>query len=473
MDAKFVDSAAEYADQHKLYDLFQGILKDLVVAQPSDPVDFIIKKLQQPNVLKIVIVGAPASGKGTMAESIVKTYNVVHISTGDLLRKAIKDGTDLGRQAKDYMDRGKLVPDHLVIGLVKERTSLSDCQERGWMLDGFPRTRTQAISMLTSGILPNKVIVLEVPDQILMERATGRRIDPETGYSYHIKFRPPPADIAQRVIQRPDDTVETMNSRLHEYRKYLPGLIESFAHILQRFDGSKESSVIFPDVQMYLTLQPPSGAMRRPHKIFLIGGPGSGRKKVATLLAAKFGLIHIRVSELVSICAAGQSKLSQDANMYLRQGRAVPDDILVQLIKTKVATHECYAKGWIIDDFPNNDAQATLLRAANVDATSVFHLDVDKATASSRIVDRRVDPQTGWTYNIKKDLPKSEEIKARLVVRPEDSEQSFAKAFSDWESHSQGLLKHYANSAIKVSATGTTQSIFETIQGLVEYRTAH
>ena len=140
---------------------------------------------------KIIIAGAPGSGKGTQCEFIVSTYGVVHISTGDILREQVKAGTDLGKQAQACMSAGQLVPDALVIAIVAEKLQQPDVISKGWLLDGFPRTPAQATALAAAGVTPDVFLLLDVPDDALVERICFRRTDPVTGKIYHLKFNPP------------------------------------------------------------------------------------------------------------------------------------------------------------------------------------------------------------------------------------------------------------------------------------------
>jgi len=189
---------------------------------------------------KIIIAGAPASGKGTQCEFIVQKFGVVHISTGDALREQVKAGTELGKLAKGYMDSGGLVPDDVMIGIVKDRLAADDCQTKGWLLDGFPRTAVQAEAMARAGIKADKFILLNVPDSILIERCVGRRTDPVTGKIYHLKFNPPPedAEVKARLVHRSDDTEEAMVKRLEQYRKNVEAVKGYYHDIMQEFEGS-------------------------------------------------------------------------------------------------------------------------------------------------------------------------------------------------------------------------------------------
>ncbi|KAF0683366.1 Aste57867_24578 [Aphanomyces stellatus] len=178
---------------------------------------------------KLVICGPPAGGKGTQCELLVEKYGVVHLSTGDMLRSAIQAGSEMGWKAKTFMDAGELVPDDVVIDVILHRLEEGDCVQKGWLLDGFPRTAGQAAAMLGRNIVPDVVIVLHVPDDEVVRRISGRRVDPETGKTYHLTFNPPPtADVAARVVQRSDDTEETLRTRLVKYHDNCAAVVEMF-----------------------------------------------------------------------------------------------------------------------------------------------------------------------------------------------------------------------------------------------------
>jgi adenylate kinase family enzyme len=139
----------------------------------------------------------------------VQRYGVVHISTGDILRAEVKAGSELGLRAKEFMDAGKLVPDDLIISMVVARLRQQDVRERGFLLDGFPRTGEQAKALMEAGLGADAFVLLEVPDEVLVERVEGRRSDPQSGKIYHLKFNPPEnAEVAARLVQRSDDTRE-------------------------------------------------------------------------------------------------------------------------------------------------------------------------------------------------------------------------------------------------------------------------
>ncbi|HET6613107.1 MAG TPA: adenylate kinase [Kofleriaceae bacterium] len=192
--------------------------------------------------MRIILVGPPGAGKGTQASALTQKLSVPHISSGDLLRTAVANGTELGRKADGFMRSGALVPDDLVIAMVLERIALPDAQN-GFLLDGFPRTRPQAEALdralAGAQVDLDAVVLIEVPDQLIIERITGRRQDPETGAIYHLQFQPPPPEIADRLVQRADDTDAACVARLQKYHSETTPLIPFYEGkgLLRRVSG--------------------------------------------------------------------------------------------------------------------------------------------------------------------------------------------------------------------------------------------
>ncbi len=180
--------------------------------------------------MRIILLGAPGAGKGTQAQFLMNKYGIPQISTGDMLRAAIKEGTALGLAAKQVMDAGQLVSDDLIIGLVKERISKEDCA-KGFLLDGFPRTIPQADAMKANGVVVDHVIEFDVPDDVIVERMSGRRVHPASGRVYHVSYNPPKVDgkddlTGEDLVIREDDKEETVRKRLgiyHEQTELLVG----------------------------------------------------------------------------------------------------------------------------------------------------------------------------------------------------------------------------------------------------------
>ena len=179
--------------------------------------------------MRLILLGGPGAGKGTQANLVKDKYQIPQISTGDMLRAALKEGTELGLKAKEYMDAGKLVPDDVIIGLVKERIKEPDCGS-GFLFDGFPRTIPQADAMKEAGVPIEAVVDIDVPDEEIIKRMSGRRVHLASGRTYHIMFNPPQEEgkddeTGEPLIQRDDDKEETVRKRLDVYHAQTEPLV--------------------------------------------------------------------------------------------------------------------------------------------------------------------------------------------------------------------------------------------------------
>lgn len=212
--------------------------------------------------MRLLIMGRPGAGKGTQAANIKEYYGIPHISTGDMFRAAIKEGTELGKLAKSYMDKGALVPDEVTIDIVKERLLKDDCK-KGFLLDGFPRNVLQAEAldsfMKEQGISLDAVLDVNVDASILIRRIVGRRICKTCGATYHIDFNKPKKEgicdnCGTPLIQRADDTIETAGSRLEVYDKQTAPLLAYYEkqNLLKTVNGDQELNKVFEDIKAVL-----------------------------------------------------------------------------------------------------------------------------------------------------------------------------------------------------------------------------
>jgi adenylate kinase len=208
--------------------------------------------------MNLMVFGAPGAGKGTQAKYLIEKYGIPQISTGDILRAAIADNTAMGLEAKKYMDEGKLVPDSTIIGIIKDRLSQDDCK-KGFILDGFPRTLPQAKAldelMNELGIKLDKVISLDVPDELIVGRITGRRVCKDCGASFHVEFNPSKKEnvcdyCGGELIVRKDDNAKTVKSRLEAYHAQTAPLFDFYKQkgVMVEIDGTKDVEEVTKDM---------------------------------------------------------------------------------------------------------------------------------------------------------------------------------------------------------------------------------
>lgn len=237
------------------------------VNSSNDIIEALLSKRVQPKRargerLNLILMGLPGAGKGTQAERISEKYNIPHISTGDMFRLAIKEGTELGKKAKSFMDQGELVPDEVTIGIVQERLSKPDC-ENGFLLDGFPRTIAQAEALQNlladMQVSIDYAVHVDVPENILVERLTGRRICPTCGTTYHVMYNPPQVEgicdkDGSKLMQRDDDQPETVKKRLAVNIQQTQPLLDFYSDraLLVTVNGDQEIETVFTDIQKVL-----------------------------------------------------------------------------------------------------------------------------------------------------------------------------------------------------------------------------
>jgi adenylate kinase len=214
--------------------------------------------------MKMILLGAPGAGKGTQAKFLTETYGIPQISTGDMLRSAVKAGTDIGIKVQSVMDSGGLVTDEIIIDLVKERIQQDDCQS-GFLFDGFPRTIPQAEAMLDAGVEIDVVLEIDVPDNEIVQRLSGRRVHLDSGRVYHVDFNPPVQEglddvTGEPLIQREDDIEETVRKRLSVYHEQTKPLVNFYINLekklgtvkFKKIDGTVSIDEIVSNIKEHL-----------------------------------------------------------------------------------------------------------------------------------------------------------------------------------------------------------------------------
>ncbi|XP_069438195.1 adenylate kinase 8 isoform X2 [Ovis canadensis] len=422
----------QYGEANHVFELMQNMLEQLLIHQPEDPIPFMIDHLQRDNdyVPKIVILGPPASGKTTIAMWLAK-----HLSTNLLSVEGLiaKEYSPLAADARMHYQKFKMVPNMLLIRLMQERLKEEDCIRRGWILDGIPETREQALTIQTLGISPRHVIVLSAPDTVLIERNLGKRIDPQTGEIYHTTFDWPPELEIQNRLMVPAGISEGETARkLLEYHRNIVRILPSYPKILKVISADQPCVDVFYQALTYVQTSHRSNAPFTP-RVLLCGPVGSGKSLQAALLAQKYGLIN------------------------------VPDNIIMKVLKQRLDQQDCVERGWVLHGFPRDLDQAHTMDSQGYKPNRVFFLNVPFDSVIERLSLRRTDPVTGERYHLMYKPPPTMEVQARLLQNPKDSEEQI-KLKMDLFYRNSAELEQFYRDAITLNGDQDPYTVFEYIE---------
>jgi len=342
------------------------------------------------------------------------------------------------------------------LDLIAEETKGAN---NGWMIDGMPRTSVQAEEMTKMGLIPDLFITLEVPDSVLEERITLRRLDPETGDIYHLKFKPPAAEIEGRLIQRTDDTAEKLKSRLESYHSNLNAVKTLYREkrILREIDGCEGNitgvtrRVLSAIIQSRLPPHDPT-----PLNLVLFGAPGSGKGTQSEMLKKEFGLKHISTGDVLRDHVKRGTELGTMAKEFMDAGKLVPDQVMLDLIaeETKGATN-----GWMIDGMPRTVVQAEAMTKMGLVPNIFITLEVPDSVLEERITLRRLDPDTGDIYHLKFKPPSDPTIEGRLVQRSDDTAEKLKSRLEAYHANLNAVKEVYREFGTLVELDGVEGGI--------------
>ncbi|XP_077904654.1 adenylate kinase 8 isoform X4 [Ictidomys tridecemlineatus] len=422
----------QYGEEKHVFELMQTMLEQLLIYQPEDPISFLIKHLQRDNdnVPKIVILGPPASGKTTIAMWLCKHLNSNLLTSDNLIERK---SSSVAEEARKHYQKFKSVPGPLLIKLIQQRLTDEDCVKKGWILDGIPETREQALVIQTLGIAPRHVIVLSAPDTVLIERNLGKRIDPQTREIYHTTFDwPPELEVQNRLIE-PEGVSELETAqKLLVYHRNIIRILPSYPKILKTINADQPCVDVFYQALTFVQSGHRSNAPFTP-RVLLLGPMGSGKRLQAGLLAQKYGLVN------------------------------VPDSVIMKILAERLDRQDCVQKGWVLHGVPRDLDQAQKLDSLGYIPNRVFFLNVPLDSIMERLTLRRVDPVTGERYHLMYKPPPTMEIQARLLQHPKDSEER-VKFKVDLYYRNSAELGHFYRWATTINGDQDPYTVFEYIE---------
>ncbi|XP_074747422.1 adenylate kinase 8 isoform X2 [Strix uralensis] len=448
-----------YAEERELFRLLQNMLEELLIHKPDDPIQYMIDHLKQNNddAPRICVLGPPASGKTTVAMWLCKRLDAIRISRETLLFKEI---LALTKEAKAYKERKQKIPNALWANLIQERLSNVDCIKQGWILEGFPENQEQAWMLQSSGIIPRHV------DTVLIERNSGKRLDPFTEEVYHTTFDWPSDLLVQQRLVEPEDLSEQeISKKLMEYHRNFPGVFQIYQKVLKSINADQPSMDVLSQVLTYVQTRHRSAAPFTP-RILFCGPPGSGKSLQAALIAQKYDVVNICCGQLLKEAVADKTKLGELVKPYIDSGYPVPDNLVMKILAARLNALDCMTNGWVLYGFPRDVKQGEELQKSHIIPNRVFFFNLPYDSIMERLSQRRIDPVTGERYHTTFRPAPTPEIQARLRHNPRDKEENIEKRVETYYRNAKELEDFYED-AFYVNADQDPYVIFEFIESCI------
>lgn len=451
---KKISGFAEYADKHDIFNIFHDMIQKLLTRQPIDPIEYMIEHLQQPQVPSIILHGMTMSNTKAVARILAKKLNCELIIVSDLILEAIEMKTALGIQAESYYNDRQLVPDNIVISLIFKKMQEQEVSSRGWILQGYPKTREQALLMKRKGIIADSFIVLDVPEEVINKYVKEMKYDTRTSTTYHIQYNPPPSNIRpENLIDMPIEFCSRIKTKMEFYNRNLANIINCFKSVYRSYYykngiyGIEEEAAqaIYNNLGQRPIIDNPSCL-----KIAIAGLPGSGKTLLSEFIAKKYGVVHVSVENVILEEISTNSELGFILKSYVNHYNKAPKDIVLDLIVRRLKKEDCVQNGWILDGYPTNQEEIDGLNKFEITPNRLIYLNVPKETCISRLVDRRIDTKTGYRHNIKNLPPEIENILkhpeqtvSKLRQQEHDKEKYVMERMEEMKDLKETLIKAY------------------------------
>ena len=342
------------------------------------------------------------------------------------------------------------VDDEIVIELVKKEIEGYEKKHQSWIIQGFPRTRVQALSLQKMGIIPDKFINLEVRKHTSLSRIKQNLVA-----------------INQDIY---GDTADEVAERVYqEWQVNANAVIDTFSQFIYNMDcADKAQNEIANDLARMLRIRHRNNAPRRPPRVILIGPPGSGRSTQAQLIADAFGLVNVSPQKILKAEAERNPPIKIKLQEAAEKGEAIPDEIILRLVDARIRQSDCRVNGWILDGFPETESQVNLLKSMRINPNLVCMFEQSVDESINKLQARRIDPMTGELFNTEINPPKFESQNLRLQRLPGDAEDLVRKRYANWTENITMLEENYKNCLLSVSAERLSDQVFDTIKEAVE-----
>lgn len=405
--------------------------KQLLIHRPDSPLDFLIERIGKQEPIRVFITGPPGSIAKNLSRRISKDLGFTTISTEEILKKESKK--DTAKNIADCLKNYRYAPDDITARLVKNHILKCENEYKNWVLEGFPKTKAQALAIQKIGIIPDKFILLNVDRDESIEKIKKAMIDDGTS-------------LVGDGLERAAETT------LSEYNLHIKGVKECYSKFLYEAEADKPLDQMEQDLMHMLKLKLKDPM--RPPRIIILGPPGSGRATQAKNIARRYGIAHVSVMELFKTEMAKNTPRGKQIAECVSKGEPVPNSIVISLVEHRLKESDCIVNGWVMDGFPKTKEQVTLLTQMKINPTKVVILECKQEVCIERLGMKRIDPITGFYYNLADQAPEDKEVHDRLVGIEGNDEATVIKRWNQWDEF-VGKIEEIFNNQLLLIKTGS------------------
>ncbi|KAM9810475.1 adenylate kinase 8 [Neosynchiropus ocellatus] len=442
-----------YADQHKIRDLVQELVSGLLRDRPEDPVSHLLTLLRRnPHAPRVLVLGPPSVGKRSLV-SLVRRDGAADSSFVTCVSGCTAASQAAGGGLHHQGESGLGRP-HLDQREANSRVHLA----QGWVLHGFTAAHLQ--SLLQGGALPDHVVLLDAPLDVLVVRSAGRMLDPLTGDVYHQTFVRPLHDaVAQRLVLAPGPAQDQLERELLRHRRDVTGLSSAFQRVLRSLSADVPPLELYHQALSFVR----SGQCYRTPRVLLLGPPGSGKSLQAQLLAEKHGMLDVCSGRLLRSVAADGSSLGTRVRAYVEAGLPVPGPLLLQVLEERLSEPDCSSRGWILHGVPRDLQQLRWLQEGPHRPNRVFFLDLTDHLCLERVCQRATDPVSGERYHAVTRPAPTDRVQKRLQRRPEDQVRSVTRSLEEFRALRAALQSAFPD-GIQIDADQDPGCVLESVE---------
>ncbi|EGR29649.1 hypothetical protein IMG5_151980 [Ichthyophthirius multifiliis] len=426
----YLKDVETYLESHKVYSIFENLLKDLIISQPEKPIDYLINKIQEPKLKKVFLVGPPGSRTSELASQLANEYKFACISIGEILKKQISMKNIYGQEIEKSFQQLSYVKDDIIIQLVKQEIEQLESNKQNYFLEGFPKTRVQAIALQKAGIIPDTFIIINKDDNNIKKSCQEKICQNKDGF------------FSNQIIENKNKNSQNYALEYQFIQKQKNNIQQKQKHLMQ------------------FKINPKSP--KRVAKIIVTGPPGSGRTKLSKNLAKKYGLVYISTTELISNQVNLKTEVGKVCMQIVSQGDCVPDEIINGLIDNRIKQTDCHLQGFVLDGFPKNIVQLLSLQDLQIVPTLIVELELSDDIVLQRFKEKKVDPESGIVYD-RLNPTNDPQITKRLLQNPNEQNHIINKRLRIWKENQKHFHQHYNHLIFKTSGNLTPKNILEKV----------